>query len=144
MRQIVAAPENTTQDVCHPNKGPGAALRILLAEDNVVNQRLAQLMLERLGQGADIVSNGVEAVSAATRVCYDIILMDMQMPQMDGLEATRLIRTTVSAQSQPSIVAMTANVMPGDRERCLSAGMNDYISKPIKLSEIARVLQSCQ
>jgi CheY-like chemotaxis protein len=128
----------------HEATGPGPTLRILLAEDNVVNQRLAQLMLEKLGQGADIVSNGAQAVVAATQLPYDIILMDLQMPEMDGLEATRRIRTTVSTQPQPRIVAMTANVMPGDRERCLSAGMDDYISKPIELAEIARVLKSCQ
>jgi CheY-like chemotaxis protein len=144
MRRIVADVEAMAADVSRPEKASGATLRILLAEDNLVNQRLAQLMLERLGHGADVVSTGAEAVTAATQLPYDIILMDLQMPMMDGLEATRRIRTSVLPQPQPRIVAMTANAMPGDRERCLSAGMDDYISKPINLAEIARVLKSCQ
>ena len=125
-------------------KGSGIALRILLAEDNVVNQRVAQLMLEKLGQRADIVSNGVEAVKVAAQLSYDIILMDMQMPEMDGLEATRRIRGHLPTQRQPRIVAMTANALKGDRDRCLAVGMDDYISKPVKLEELARVLEQCQ
>ena len=125
-----------------PQKDFGPVVRILLAEDNVVNQRVAQLMLEKLGQGADVVSNGVEAVEAAERLPYDLILMDMQMPEMDGLEATRRIRHgSSSGQREPRIVAMTANVLQGDRERCLLAGMDDYISKPVKLEELARVIE---
>jgi CheY-like chemotaxis protein len=133
--------ERVRQSVHSSTKRSGAALRVLLAEDNVVNQRVAHLMLEKLGQGADVVSNGLEAVEAAMRLPYDIILMDMQMPEMDGLEATRRIRQAESMQRQPRIVAMTANVLQGDRERCLSAGMDDYISKPVKLEELARVLE---
>lgn len=135
------APEAVARDECGSRSGPGTTLRILLAEDNIVNQRLAQLMLEKLGQGADIVSDGAEAVSAATLLHYDLILMDMQMPVMDGLEATRRIRATVGTHNRPRIVAMTANVLPADRERCLSAGMDDYISKPIRLAEIVRILK---
>jgi signal transduction histidine kinase/DNA-binding response OmpR family regulator/HPt (histidine-containing phosphotransfer) domain-containing protein len=116
-------------------------LRILLAEDNVVNQRLAQLLLERLEQTADVVSNGVEAVNAATRLPYDIILMDVLMPEMDGLDATRRIRTQLPKERQPRIIAMTANALTGDRERCLAAGTDDYISKPIQLSELAKVIE---
>jgi signal transduction histidine kinase/CheY-like chemotaxis protein len=127
----------------HPQRRPGPSLRILLAEDNVVNQRVAQLMLEKLGQNADVVANGMEAVVAAKGIPYNIILMDMQMPLMDGLEATRRIRSDGSIHPQPRIVAMTANVLQGDRERCLSVGMDDYISKPIKLEELARVLDQC-
>jgi signal transduction histidine kinase/DNA-binding response OmpR family regulator/HPt (histidine-containing phosphotransfer) domain-containing protein len=123
---------------------PGPPLRILLAEDNVVNQRMAQLLLERLAQTADIVSDGVEAVRAATQLPYDIILMDVLMPEMDGLEATRRIRELLPRERQPRIVAMTANALSGDRERCLEAGMDDYISKPILLAELAKVMERNQ
>jgi signal transduction histidine kinase/DNA-binding response OmpR family regulator len=121
-----------------------APLRILLAEDNAVNQRVAQLMLERLGQSADVVSNGEEAVSTATRLAYDVVLMDVLMPVLDGLEATRRIRARLPPHRQPRIIAMTANVMVGDRERCLDAGMDDYIGKPIKIEELARALERHQ
>jgi CheY-like chemotaxis protein len=116
-------------------------MRILLAEDNVVNQRMAQLMLERLSQTADVVSNGLEAVNAATHLPYDLVLMDVLMPEMDGLDATRLIRERLPRARQPRIVAMTANALSGDRERCLAAGMDDYISKPIQLPELAKVIE---
>jgi CheY-like chemotaxis protein len=121
-----------------------APLRILLAEDNVVNQRMAQLLLERLSQTADIVSNGVEAVNAAIQLPYDLILMDVLMPELDGLDATRQIRAKLPKNQQPRIVAMTANALTGDRERCLAAGMDDYISKPVQLDELAKVLQRQQ
>jgi signal transduction histidine kinase/DNA-binding response OmpR family regulator len=121
-----------------------AQLRILLAEDNVVNQRMAQLLLERLSQTADIVSNGAEAVKAATQLPYDLILMDVLMPEMDGLDATREIRAKLPKDQQPRIVAMTANALTGDRERCLAAGMDDYISKPVQLDELAKVLRRQQ
>jgi signal transduction histidine kinase/CheY-like chemotaxis protein len=121
-----------------------APLRILLAEDNVVNQRMAQLLLERLSQTADIVSNGVEAVKAAIQLPYDLILMDVLMPEMDGLDATREIRARLPKDQQPRIVAMTANALTGDRERCLAAGMDDYISKPVQLEELAKVLRRQQ
>jgi CheY-like chemotaxis protein len=117
-----------------------APLRILLAEDNVVNQRMAQLLLERLSQTADIVSNGIEAVNAATHLPYDLILMDVLMPEMDGLDATRKIREGLPKERQPRIIAMTANALSGDRERCLAAGMDDYISKPVQLDELAKVI----
>ncbi len=121
-----------------------APMRILLAEDNVVNQRLAQLLLERMGQSADVASNGLEAVEAAVRLPYDMILMDVLMPEMDGLEATRLIRQRLPRDRQPKIIAMTANALRGDRERCMEAGMDDYISKPIQLAELARVMERHQ
>ena len=120
------------------------SMRILLAEDNVVNQRMAQLLLERLGQTADVVSDGVEAVRAATQLPYDLILMDVLMPEMDGLDATRRIREQVPTERQPRIVAMTANALTGDRERCLQAGMDDYISKPVQLAELAKVIERNQ
>jgi CheY-like chemotaxis protein len=116
-------------------------MRILLAEDNVVNQRMAQLLLERLAQTADVVSNGIEAVNAASHLPYDLILMDVLMPEMDGLDATRRIRERLPRVRQPRIIAMTANALSGDRERCLAAGMDDYISKPIQLPELAKVIE---
>ncbi|OPX80275.1 MAG: Bacterioopsin transcriptional activator [Methanosaeta sp. PtaB.Bin039] len=116
------------------------SLRILLAEDNVVNQKVALMMLERLGYRADVAANGLEVLNALQRQKYDLILMDVQMPEMDGLEATRRIRK-LTPQSGPFIAAITAYAMEGDRERCLRAGMDDYISKPIKLEELKRVVR---
>jgi len=116
-------------------------LRILLAEDNVANQKLALLLLERLGYRADLASNGIEAIDALKRQPYDVVLMDVQMPEMDGIEATRHIRETLAETSQPHIIAMTANVMEGDREACLAAGMDDYINKPIRIAEVIATLQ---
>jgi GAF domain-containing protein/DNA-binding response OmpR family regulator len=113
-------------------------LKILLAEDNAVNQKLALRLLQQMGYRADMVANGLEAVEAITRQKYDVILMDVQMPEMDGLEATREIRKLQAAQ--PRIIAMTANAMQGDREMCLAAGMDDYISKPIHIEELVNAL----
>ena len=114
-------------------------LRILLAEDNTVNQKLALRVLEKMGYLADAVANGLEVVEAIKRKRYDIIFMDVQMPEMDGLEATCMLRQ-MDIRFQPKIIAMTANAMQGDRERCLEAGMDDYISKPIRLTEIQSAL----
>jgi len=105
-------------------------LRILLAEDNPVNQKLALRLLERMGYRADVAENGLAAISAVEGSNYDVILMDVQMPELDGLEATRRIRRRWPGE-RPRIVAMTANAMDGDREACLEAGMDDYISKPV-------------
>jgi len=116
-------------------------LKILLAEDNVINQKLAIRMLERMGYRADIAANGLEAMRSLERQRYDLILMDVQMPEMDGLQATRAIRLTYAAKLQPQIIAMTANAMQGDREMCLEAGMNDYISKPIQVKDLVNALQ---
>jgi PAS domain S-box-containing protein len=115
--------------------------RILVADDNEVNQQLTQVMLEKLGFGCDVAWNGREALSAACARHYDLILMDSQMPEMDGLEAARRIRAEVSAGAQPIILALTANAMPGFREACLAAGMNDYLSKPIQLRDLRSALQ---
>ena len=114
-------------------------LRILLAEDNAVNQKLAVRILERMGYRADIASNGLEAVESIQRQVYDVILMDVQMPEMDGLDATRRIRNLAEV-TQPHIIAMTANALEGDREMCLAAGMNDYVSKPIRVNELVDAL----
>ena len=107
-------------------------LRILLAEDNAVNQKLALRFLKQLGYRADVAGNGIEALQALQRQAYDVVLMDVQMPEMDGLEATRRIRSEGTPHGQPHIVAMTANAMQGDREACLAAGMDDYVTKPIR------------
>ena len=114
---------------------------MLLAEDNAVNQKVALRFLERLGYHADAVANGLEVVTALKRRRYDLVLMDLQMPEMDGLEASRRVRATIPADHQPKIIALTANAMQGDRELCLAAGMDDYISKPVKMHEIAAAIR---
>jgi len=116
-------------------------LQILLAEDNSVNQQLATQLLSRMGYRIDVAGNGVEAISALERQPYDVILMDLQMPEMDGLEATRKICQQWPPETKPWIIAVTANAMQGDRENCLRAGMNDYISKPIRVPELVAALQ---
>ncbi|WP_445304576.1 PAS domain S-box protein [Microcoleus sp. S13C4] len=119
-------------------------LRILLAEDHLVNQKVALLLLERLGYRADVAANGLEVLEALHRQPYDVVLMDVQMPEMDGLEATRRIGEEWPAHARPRIIAMTANAMQGDRELCLDAGMNDYISKPIRVEALIQALSQCQ
>jgi PAS domain S-box-containing protein len=121
-------------------------VRILLAEDNEVNQRVALKQLKKLGYHADAVSNGAQVLAALQRAPYDIILMDCQMPEMDGYEAARRIRQSengswIHLRSSPFIVALTANALQGDRERCLAVGMNEYLTKPIQLSDLEKVLQ---
>ena len=121
---------------------PAPMEKLLLAEDNVVNQKVAVTMLARLGFQADVVANGLEVIAALQRQKYDIILMDMQMPEMDGLEATRqIIRTTPNRDQRAWIIALTANAMEGDREVCLANGMNDYLSKPLKTPDLAAALE---
>ncbi len=119
-------------------------LRILLAEDNVINQKVGLYLLQQLGYQADVVSNGLEVLEALHRQPYDVILMDVQMPQLDGLAATQRICQEWSVHMRPHIIALTANAMQGDKEMCLAAGMNDYISKPIRLQELVRALNQCQ
>ena len=117
-------------------------LRILLAEDNVVNQKLALRLLQQMGYRADLASNGIEAIESIERQPYDVVLMDVQMPEMDGLEATRRIVERWPGASRPRIVAMTANAMQGDREACLAAGMDDYVVKPIRVVALVEALRS--
>jgi CheY-like chemotaxis protein len=116
-------------------------LRILLAEDNPVNQKLALRLLERMGYRADVADNGLAALSAVEGSDYDVILMDVQMPELDGLETTRRIRRRWP-DATLRIVAMTANAMDGDREACLEAGMDDYIAKPISPEALQAALMA--
>jgi PAS domain S-box-containing protein len=115
-------------------------LKILVAEDNTVNQKVVQQLLAYLGYRADVVANGLEVLDALERQNYDVVLMDVQMPLMDGLEATRRLRARYGNQQLPRVIAMTANAMPGDREKCLAAGMDSYVSKPVELEDIRNVL----
>ena len=114
-------------------------IKILLAEDNVSSQKVALQMLKRLGYRADVAANGIEVCQALERQTYDLVLMDVRMPEMDGLEATRIIRQRWP-DSGPSIIAITAHALENDRKKCLDAGMDDYVSKPVKAEDLARVL----
>jgi GAF domain-containing protein/CheY-like chemotaxis protein/anti-sigma regulatory factor (Ser/Thr protein kinase) len=116
-------------------------LRILLAEDNAVNQKLALRLLQQMGYRADLASNGVEAIESVQRQTYDVVLMDVQMPEMDGLEAAKVITTRFRSGERPRIVAMTANAMQGDRELCMAAGMDDYVTKPIRVDALIEALK---
>lgn len=118
------------------------ALSILIAEDNIVNQKVLLRMLNKLGYSADVASNGLEALQALQRQPYHVILMDVQMPEMDGLQSTRAIRKLSAFPGKPKIVAITAHALEGDREKCLAAGMDDYISKPVNWEELRAVLRS--
>ena len=124
-----------------PVREPFARLRLLVAEDNTVNQRVIRQVLGKLGITADVVDNGAQAVTAVLRQRYDVVLMDVQMPELDGLDATRAIRLRVEPANQPYIIALTANALSGDRERCLESGMNDFIPKPIGLATLGEALR---
>lgn len=119
-------------------------LRILLAEDNVVNQKVMQQFLARLGYRADMVANGYEVLDALKRSRYDVVLMDVQMPEMDGLEATRQITAAYSVEVCPRIIAITANATQQDQQQCLDAGMHDYLSKPVHIEALVEALQRCK
>ncbi len=116
-------------------------LRILLAEDNLVNQKVIGQFLHRLGYRADVVANGHEVLDALERTPYDVVLMDVHMPDMDGLEATRVIRKQLPSEARPRIVAITANATEADQQQCLDAGMDDYISKPVRIEDLVTALQ---
>jgi CheY-like chemotaxis protein len=117
-------------------------LKLLIAEDNLVNQKVALLMLKKLGIRADVAANGMEVLAALERQNYDVVLMDVQMPEMDGFEAARAIRERWK-NGAPHIIAITAHALEGDRKRCIEAGMDDYISKPVRLEELASALGKC-
>jgi CheY-like chemotaxis protein len=127
-----------------PHTAERLPLEILLAEDNVVNQKVALRMLQRMGYRADVVANGQEVLDALHRHFYDVILLDVQMPEMDGLEAARRICLEWPSFRRPRLVAMTALAMQGDREVCLAAGMHDYVSKPVKIEELYQALLRCE
>ncbi|MFH1566789.1 MAG: response regulator [Gemmatimonadota bacterium] len=138
---VSASPKGDDALLFDPDTGRKHPLRILLAEDNPSNRQLALLMLERLGYGAEVAGNGREAVAAIQQQAFDVVLMDLQMPEMDGLEATRQVRRQVPADRQPWIIAMTADAMVEDRARCFEAGMDDYVSKPVHLEELLAALR---
>lgn len=136
----VAAADDAPLD---PRTAERFPLRILLAEDIAVNQKLAVAMLERMGYRPDVVANGCEVLEALERQAYDVVLMDVRMPEMDGLEATRRIRATLPPDRQPRVVALTAHALREDRQMCLNAGMDDYLSKPFQPAELKAALRRC-
>lgn len=148
-RQVIAKPKVSSEsnlELSEPNparvsSGEVLLLRILVAEDNLVNQRVAQALLRKIGLRAEIVNNGQEAVTALGVSAFDLVLMDCQMPEMDGFQATRLIRSQEAEGRRVPILAMTANAMEGDRERCLACGMDDYIAKPVTLEGLKTALR---
>jgi CheY-like chemotaxis protein len=141
-----AKPAPSTSNTAKPQIDPTMAtrhpLRILLAEDNAVNQKLAMRLLQQMGYRADLASNGIEAVESVQRQTYDVVLMDVQMPELDGLDATRQICTLLDPTQRPRIVAMTANAMQGDQEMCMAAGMDDYLTKPIRVERLVEALHN--
>jgi two-component system sensor histidine kinase/response regulator len=135
-----AASSQTAGHASTPASSDARAIHVLVAEDNVVNQKVARLMLERVGCRVDMVEDGEQAVAAVQRTAYDLVLMDCQMPVVDGLEATRRIRGLPGPVSRTVIVALTANALSGDRDRCISAGMDDYLAKPVRREALDEVL----
>lgn len=121
----------------------GSLQNVLLAEDDPANQRVTLIMLKRLGYNADAVNNGLQVLKALEKRMYDLVLMDIVMPKMDGFEATKEIRKRYPSSKKPVIIALTAYILPDGRERCIKAGMNDYIAKPVRMSELADALGKC-
>jgi len=136
------APAVAAKPQMDPTMAARHPLRILLAEDNAVNQKLAMRLLQQMGYRADLASNGIEAVESVQRQAYDVVLMDVQMPELDGLDATRQICTLMPPGERPRIVAMTANAMQGDQEMCIAAGMDDYLTKPIRVDRLVEALNN--
>ena len=130
----------TSRDLAGDEKAATSSLRILLAEDNPVNQKVALRLLAEIGYRADVAWNGLEALDKLELRPYDVVLMDVQMPELDGLDASRRICERWPADERPRIIAMTANALPEDREACFAAGMDDYVAKPIRLDDLAQAL----
>jgi CheY-like chemotaxis protein len=128
------------EDLAFMSEKASSSACILIAEDDESNRKVTSAMLKHLGFRADAVSNGREALLALDRQHYDIILMNLSMPEMDGLEATRLIRLSCSPSLQPKIIALTACILPNSREICIEAGMNDFMPKPFRMNELAKML----
>ena len=124
-----------------PNVQAGNKPPILIAEDNLINQKVIERMVQKLGFPVDLVANGREVIEALSRLSYALVFMDCQMPEVDGFEACREIRKRESGGTRVPIIAITANAMKGDRERCLEAGMDDYVSKPFKQDDLRAVLE---
>jgi PAS domain S-box-containing protein len=139
-----AVSQATSEAPFEADLGQRHPLRILLAEDNLVNQKLALRLLQRIGYRADVAANGLEVLQSLRRQPYDVVLMDVQMPEMDGLEASRAIQEEWPAESRPRIIAMTADVMAEARQECLAAGMSDFVAKPIRVNELVAALRASQ
>jgi len=138
------APQSERMDTMFDESiGVDYPLKILLAEDNLVNQKVATKLLERLGYRIDVVANGLEVLDALKRQHYDVVLMDVQMPEMDGVEATQRIRQDFPPERQPCVVAMTAHALEGDKEHYINKGMDDYVSKPIRAKKLIKALKNC-
>jgi len=147
VREALGEPRTPSASVgrlAEPLPSAAVSLRILLAEDHLLNQRVALRMLERLGYRADVATNGLEVLERLTQAPYDVILMDVQMPEMSGLEASRAICARWPVSERPRIIAMTAEAMEGDRDICLAAGMDDYVVKPVSLEQLRRALAECR
>jgi CheY-like chemotaxis protein len=143
---LAAKPDHSNREVVDDevsasDKAAHRWARVLVVEDNAANLKVAVRMVEKLGYRADVAANGIEAVRVLGEVRYDAVLMDCHMPEMDGFDATRAIRRSETGGRHTPVIAMTASALSGDRERCLAAGMDDYISKPIKLHVVAAVLE---
>jgi CheY-like chemotaxis protein len=142
----MSGPETEAQDEAAPDPAEpvlGGQVRVLLAEDNAINVLLATTLLEAVGYAVEVAVNGADAVAAVQRSRFDLILMDVHMPVMDGLEATRAIRALPGAAAEVPIVAMTANAMTSDRDACLAVGMDDFVSKPFDPDAFITVVARC-